>query len=121
MQDVTKDTVTLLTISRKGVDMPILAIFTGKGISKQQYEELRKEVHWENQLPKGAIIHIASFDEAGDAHVADVWTSPEELNEFVTTRLMPAMQKLKIQPPKVDIYPTHNINAYIAVSQFILK
>ena len=101
--------------------MAILAIFTGKGISKEQYEALRKEVHWENTLPKGAIIHIASFDESGDAHVADVWSSSEELNEFVATRLMPAMQKLKIPPPKVDVYPTHNINAYSAVSQYILK
>jgi len=99
--------------------MTILAIFTGKGITPKMYDALRAEVDWANQQPQGAIMHTASFDDAGDAHVADVWASPEALNNFVNTRLGPAMQKLNIPTPEVMVYPVHNIDSYSNVKQYI--
>src|SRR6185295_7934192 len=98
--------------------MAVLAIFTGKGISKDAYDKVRKEVDWEHQHPAGGILHAASFDDSGDAHVADLWASPEALNEFVNSRLMPAMQKLNVPPPQIEVYPAHNINAFAAIDQF---
>ncbi len=97
--------------------MAILAIFTGN-INQSQYEALRTEVKWEQQQPQGGIFHAASFDEAGNIHVADVWESPEELNAFVEQRLAPAMQRLQIAPPEVSVFPVHNINAYAAIEQY---
>ncbi len=52
--------------------MAVLGIFTCMGLTKDMYETLRKEVGWERQQPAGGIAHIASFDEAGNAHVADL-------------------------------------------------
>lgn len=100
--------------------MPILAIFTGD-ITKDQYEMLRKEVHWEDNLPSGAIFHAAAFDDSGGVHIADVWESPELLNDFVGKRLLPVLQKFGFNPPNVEVYPAHNINAYSAISKYILK
>ena len=91
--------------------MALLAIFTGN-TTKEQYEQLRDEVHWERKLPPGAVFHAAAFDDAGARHVADVWESQEALNAFVEQRLMPAFQKLGLEPPQVEVYPAHNINAY---------
>lgn len=98
--------------------MAILAIFTGMGITKDAYDRLRKEIDWAHQPPAGAILHAASFDEQGHAHVADIWASPEALNDFVNGRLMPAMQKANVLPPEVQVYPLHNIDAYAAIDQF---
>jgi hypothetical protein len=100
--------------------MPVLAIFTGD-ISKDQYEAIRKEVHWEDKLPPGAIFHAAGFEENGRAHVADIWESADALNDFAQTRLMPAFQKFRLNPPTVEVYPTHNINAYEGVSKYVLR
>lgn len=100
--------------------MPVLAIFRGKGITKTMYESLRKEVHWENQLPDGAVFHVAGFDDKGDLHVADVWESTEKMNKFVEDRLLPAMKRLKIPAPEVEAYPTHNINAYALIEEYKL-
>jgi len=100
--------------------MAILAIFTGKGVTKEMYDQLRAEVDWEHQQPKGAISHTASFDEAGEAHVADVWNSSDELNTFVNTRLMPAFQKLNFPPPDVEVYPAHNINVFSSVRPYMI-
>lgn len=92
--------------------MAVLAIFTGKGFTKEMYESLKPEVNWETNHPDGAIFHAAAFDNEGNIHVADVWESGEKTNAFVGGRLMPAFQKLDIPAPEVNVYPAHNINAY---------
>lgn len=100
--------------------MAILVIFTGEGFTKEMYEKLRPEVNWEKDNPAGGIFHVASFDEDGNLHVADVWDSAEEMDEFVKNRLAPAMQKFNIPMPKVEVFPAHNINAYKAIEKYIL-
>ena len=102
--------------------MAILAIFTGDGgLTKDMYDNMRNEIGWEKNPPKGAIFHAASFDDKGVIRVADVWNSAEEMNAFATANLMPIFQKYKVNPPKVDIYPVHNIDATSAVEQYINK
>ncbi len=101
--------------------MAVLAIFTSPTITKGHYEALRKEVGWETKLAPGGIIHVASFDDKGVLHVADVWESADALSQFVTSRLMPAMQKLDVPAPAVEVYPVHNANAYQAVTRFVMK
>lgn len=101
--------------------MAVLAIFEGRGITKQMYESLRPEVKWETNLAPGGLIHACGFDEEGNLHVADVWESMESMNTFVTTRLMPAMTKLGIPPPAVSVFPVHNVNMYPDAKRFLLK
>jgi hypothetical protein len=101
--------------------MSVLAIFTGKGITKAMYEALRKEVNWENRLAPGGMIHASGFDKAGNLHVADVWASGEAMDEFVQSRLMPAMKKLGVPPPTVEAFPLHNLDVYPAATQHLLK
>jgi hypothetical protein len=97
--------------------MAILAIFTGS-TTKDEYEKLRNEVDWQRNWAPGAMIHVASFDDAGRIHVADVWESAEKLNAFVEQRLMPAFQKLGLAPPNVEVYPAHNIDSHSSLSQY---
>ena len=101
--------------------MRVLVIFTGKGLTKQMYESLRPEVKWETDHPAGIFLHACGFDDSGDLHVVDVWESVEALNAFVTTRLMPAMQKLGFPPPEPAVIPLHNLNLFPAAQQFLVK
>src|ERR1700739_3095252 len=101
--------------------MAILAIFTGPGVTKDHYETLRRELGWERQHPKGGIFHVASFDDAGDAHVVDVWESKEALDAFVSGQLAPTMQKHQIPLPQVEVYPVHSLNAYPTIERYMLK
>ena len=66
--------------------MAILAIFTGKGITKSHYEALRREVDWVHRRPEGMIFHAAAFDTAGGIRVADVWESQAAREFFAKTR-----------------------------------
>jgi hypothetical protein len=99
-------------------NMAILGIFTGDGFTKQKYEELRKEVDWEHKHPTGAILHAAGFDDSGNnIRVADIWQSEQDFNNFVNSRLEPAMKRLNISMPKGEIVPIHNVNVYAAIDK----
>ena len=101
--------------------MTLLALCTGEGFTKEMYEALRREVEWESTLAPGGMIHACGFDKAGNLHVADVWASEEQMNAFVSTRLVPGFQKLGIPMPAVNVVPLHNLNVYPDAKQFLLS
>ncbi len=71
-------------------------------VSDDQYQQARKEINWEGNIPKGAKFHVAWM--GGDGlHVLDLWDSQEDFGRFVQERLMPGVRKLGIQgQPKVE-------------------
>jgi hypothetical protein len=100
--------------------MAVLVLFTGK-ISHAHYELIRREIKWDLNHPIGAICHIASFDEEGHIHVADVWQSEDSFNAFVVAKLAPAFSRLGILPPHISIFPVHNMDVYKAIDAFRVK
>ena len=97
--------------------MAILAIHTGK-ITKEMYENIGKEVNWESNPPSGVIFHTASFDNSGDICVAEIWESEDQCNEFLDTRLKPAMQKNNAPIPNIQIFQIHAINALPGLDKY---
>jgi hypothetical protein len=70
-------------------------------VTVSQYEQTRKEVGWETNVPKGAKFHVAWFAADG-FHVLDIWDSEQDFQRFTEERLMPAVKKIGIQgEPKV--------------------
>jgi hypothetical protein len=65
-------------------------------VTKEQYEQARKLVGWEREVPDGARLHVA-WMAADGFHVVDVWDSPEQFQSFVEARLMPAVQQIGIE------------------------
>ena len=98
--------------------MAILAIFTGKGLDKKKYDTLIKEVGWKQTHPSGAIVHVASFDDKENIHVADVWESKEALDAFVEKQLMPVMKRMSIPMPSVEIFAVHNIDSFKGIDRY---
>jgi hypothetical protein len=102
--------------------MAILAIFTGNNITKQMYETLRKEVDWEHKHPAGVILHAAGFDNSGNnVRVADIWESEEELNNFVSSRLLPVMQKGGVPAPNVEIFQINDVSVYSGIDRYRVR
>ncbi len=80
-----------------------------QGVTKEQYEAVRKSVNWEGDQPKGAIFHVASFKD-GDLYVTDIWNSAEEFAAFQESRLGPGTQAAGIQgQPRVVMADVHAI------------
>jgi hypothetical protein len=49
--------------------------------------------------------------------VVDIWQYEQDFNNFVNSRLKPAMERLNISMPKGEIVPIHNVNAYAAIDK----
>jgi len=74
-----------------------------------QYEQARKDVAWERQVPAGALFHIA-WSGGDGLRVIDLWSSPEDFQRFLESRLQPAIQRIGIQgQPDVKISPAHAV------------
>jgi hypothetical protein len=101
--------------------MAILLIARADGLTRDMYETLRKDVNWEGNPPPGIISHAASFDEAGNICVADIWESEDNWDNYLNTRLKPSMQKGNIPPPNTQIFQIHNINASPAIDSYKVR
>jgi hypothetical protein len=77
-------------------------------ISLDEYEQARQKVDWENDLPDGAIFHVAWMADDG-FRVVDVWESSDDFDRFVQDRLMPVVAgELGVtSEPNVTITPAH--------------
>jgi len=85
------------------------------GVTLEQYEEARAKVRWEEDVPDGALLHIAGLD-GDDFRVFDVWESPEQFQRFVAERLMPGVREVGIEgDPEVRLYDVHRVFAAEAV------
>jgi hypothetical protein len=93
--------------------MALLAIFTGQGYTKDMYETIRKESGFEYKPPSGLLFHVVSFEKSGDSmHAAELWESEEQLNNMISTRLMPVVQKHKMPLMKTETYPVYNLISF---------
>jgi len=89
--------------------MPTVMLMRWKGVTEDQYEEAREKVDWEGNVPDGAMLHVACFDDDG-LRVTDVWDSADDFNRFVEERLMPAVQEIGIEgQPDVEFHELHAV------------
>jgi heme-degrading monooxygenase HmoA len=64
-------------------------------VTKEQYEQVRRDVNWEGDAPKGAKFHVAWL--GGDGfHVLDLWESRSDFENFLQHRLTAGIQKAGI-------------------------
>ena len=82
--------------------MPIVMNMRWDGVTREEYEEARDQVGWEQRAPEGGLLHIASFAEDG-LRVTDIWESADDFNRFVENRLMPVVQEIGIQVPPTGV------------------
>lgn len=89
--------------------MPVVMSMHWPEATLEQYEQVRKDVQWEKNVPEGAIFHVAFMADDG-FRVIDLWNSAEDFQRFNDTRLAPAIQKVGIQgQPTVTFSPVHAI------------
>lgn len=80
-------------------------------VTREKYEEARKAVNWEGDVPAGAQFHTAWFGADG-FRVLDLWDSREDFERFVQSRLMPGIQKIGIDgAPRIEYADTISVFA----------
>ena len=89
--------------------MAIVMKIFWQGLKTADYENNRRLVQWETNVPKGAISHV-SWCTSDGINVLDVWESEGDFNRFTEERLLPVLRgQLKIQSdPKVEFHKVHS-------------
>lgn len=86
----------------------ILAIFRLSDMSKEKYDNVMKDLDNAGLFKVTTrTYHCMALNEEGSV-VADVWDSPEALNEFFGT-LGPILAKNGVNAAMPEIYPVHNV------------
>jgi hypothetical protein len=90
------------------MNMAIGVYFASQAMTAQKYSEVLKQLEAAGQgKPKGRLYH-ASFGDANDLHVFDVWDSQAEFDAFGAV-LMPILAKNGVTPGAPEIMPIHNV------------
>ena len=94
--------------------MPTVMEMTWPSISRDDYERAREAVNWEGDVPRGAMFHVAWFEDG--LRVLDLWESQEDFERFGNERLMPKLQELGIgsDEPQIEFHEAHRYFAPIA-------
>jgi hypothetical protein len=79
------------------------------GVTPEQYDELRRVVGWDRDVPEGMTFHVASFGD-DTLRMTDVWDSAGQFETFVQTRILPALQQVGVEGmPQMIVNPMHDI------------
>lgn len=89
--------------------MTVIAHVVLRGITPQQYDDVRAKAGWLEQAPDGGIAHLTWWD-GDDCHNVDAWQDEAAFARFGEQRLGPAMASagLSVQP-EVTFYPAHEV------------
>ena len=89
--------------------MAVIAEIMLRGITREQYDALRKETGWLERTPDGGLAHLTWW-EGEDCHNLDGWESQAACEAFAQQRLGPAMAALGLDvEPQMTFYPAHEI------------
>ena len=91
--------------------MAVVAHVILRGVTPEQYDQVRGETGWLERPPDGGYAHVAWW-EGDDNHNLDAWENEAAFEAFGQDRLGPAMAKLGIDvAPEVTFYPAHEVYA----------
>src|SRR4051794_8359717 len=87
--------------------MAVVVSVTLRGITPEQYDDVRERAGWIEQPPTGGISHTTWW-EGSDCHNVDAWESEEAFAAFGEQRLGPAMAAAGITAElETTIHPAH--------------
>jgi ketosteroid isomerase-like protein/predicted ester cyclase len=90
-------------------DMAVIAEVMLRGITREQYDAVRKETGWLERTPDGGLAHLTWW-EGEDCHNLDGWENEAAFDAFGEQRLGPAMAALGLDVvPEVTLHAAHEV------------
>ena len=86
----------------------IVVLFELQGMTSREYDAILQTLKEKGKLSNDQRpVHI-SFEKDGAWCVVDVWESEEALETFAKNDLLPAFQKLNLNPPRPRVFSVYN-------------
>jgi hypothetical protein len=87
--------------------MPFARLFDNPDVSQEQYDAVRKMTGaGPDNVPEGAILHVAGPSPKGGWRVIEVWES-EDAAKAWDERLVPMLEQHGIQRPAPETWEPH--------------
>jgi len=88
--------------------MAVAFLVETPGGTQEQYDKVTEMLQISGKTFPGQIFHVAGPMEGG-WRIVDVWESQEAFDNFLQTKLGPALQEAGGPPPQTKVWPVHNI------------
>lgn len=88
--------------------MAVAMLLEWEGMDEASYRALVEAMDLGDAMFPGAVLHLAGPIEGGWRAV-DVWESEEAFERFRVERLGSALTRAGVAPPRVDLWPVHNL------------
>ena len=96
--------------------MAVIVHVVLRGVSREQYDQVRAKVGWLTERPTGGIAHLTWW-EGADCHNLDAWESEAAFGQFGEMRLGPAMAALGIAAvPDATFHAAHEVYLPVATT-----
>ena len=93
----------------------IVVLFELPGMTSKEYDAILQTLKEKGKLFNDQRPVHVSFEKNGAWCVVDVWESEEALERFAKNDLIPAFQKLNLNPPMPQVFPVYNTMGIEAV------
>lgn len=91
----------------------IVVLFEFEGMGAKEYDAICEDLRKNDKLYNYNRPSHVAFERDGKWCVVDVWNSEEAMREFAESGLIPAFQKLGINPPQPVILPAHSYKGVV--------
>jgi hypothetical protein len=89
--------------------MAVVARVILRGVTQEQYDQVRAAVGWLDDPPVGGISHLTWW-EGEDCYNVDAWESEEAFTSFGEMRLGPGMAQAGVNvQPEVTFEPAYEV------------
>jgi hypothetical protein len=81
-----------------------------RGVSREQYDQVRAAAGWLDEAPVGGICHLTWWEDA-DCHNMDAWEDEAAFDAFGRDRLGPALATAGVVAvePEATFHPAHEV------------
>ena len=90
--------------------MAFVRMFNNPNATQEQYDAARQQIGVSSEnMPDGAILHVAGPAPDGGWRVVEIWESEDAARRFDEERVEPVLQQVGIQRPAPEIWSVHNL------------
>src|SRR5262245_21897631 len=96
--------------------MAIVVHAVFRGVSKEEYDDIRRRVGWLERSPAGGLVHLTWW--VGEhCHNLDGWESEAALNAYLAESLAPVLAEVGLTvEPEVAVHPAYEVHIPAAVT-----
>jgi hypothetical protein len=90
--------------------MAFVRMFDNPNVTQEQYDAASQQVGvTPDNMPEGAVLHVAGPSPDGGWRVVEIWESEEAASTFDAERVEPVLQQVGIQRPAPTTWQVHNL------------